>query len=147
MKSRNTIILLVLCVGMFAYIQFFHKKILTPEQREQRRTKPVQLERDKIDAITLRNAEGTFEFKKREGNWFLEAPVKDRAEAMNVTALLTSVETINWIPVKDVKDTKESLKEFGLAKGDVSIKFAGQKGLDQFNADRDSVELLMGKDR
>src|SRR6187431_2018056 len=139
MKSRNTIILLVLCVGMFAYIQFFHKKILTPEQREQRRTKPVQLERDKIDAITLRNAEGTFEFKKREGNWYLDTPVKDRAETMNITALLTSVEGINWSPVQNLKDPKESMKEFGLAKGDVSVKFTGQNGLDQFNPDRQSV--------
>src|SRR5437868_4249414 len=114
MKSRNTIILLVLGVALFAYIQFFHKKMLTAEQREQRRSKPVQIERDKIDAITLRNAEGTFDFKKRDGNWYLEAPVKDRAETMNVTALLTSVESINWSPVQGVKDAKESLKEFGL---------------------------------
>lgn len=143
MKSRSTIILLILGVGMFAYIQLVHKKQLTTEQREQRKTKPFQLERDKVDAITLRNGEGTFEFKKVEGNWFLEAPVKDRAETMNITALLTSVEGITWNAVGAGKD---GLKEFGLTKGDVSLKFSGRKGIDLYNAERDNVEILMGKD-
>lgn len=145
MKSRNTILLLILGVGLFAYIQFFHKKLLTTEQREQRKGKPVQLNRDKVDAITLRNGEGTFEFKKRDGNWYLEAPVKDRAETMNITALFTSAESLNWGAVNMSGDSKEALKEYGLAKGEMSVKFAGQKGLDEYS-DRESIEMLVGKD-
>jgi hypothetical protein len=145
MKSRSTILLLILGLGLFAYIQLVHKKQLTTQEREQRKGKPVLIDRDKVEAITLRNSEGTFEFKNRDGTWYLEGPVKDRAEAMNLTALFTTAESLNWSTVNIPKDNREALKEYGLAKGELSVKFTGKKGLDEYS-DRDSVEVLVGKD-
>ena len=146
MKSRNTILMLVVCLGLFGYLKFFHSKQLTTAQQEERRGKPGKLNRDKVKAITLRNNEGTFELVNRDGNWFLNAPVKDRAENATVAALFTSAEEINWSTVQGVADEKEALKEFGLSKGDVSIKFTGDKGLDEYNENATSVEVLAGKD-
>jgi hypothetical protein len=88
---------------------------------------------------------GTFEFKNRDGNWYLESPVKDRAESMNLTALFTTAESLNWSAVNMPKDGREALKEYGLAKGELSVKFTGKKGLDEYS-DRDSLEVLVGKD-
>lgn len=146
MKSRTTIIMLAVCLGLFGYLKFYHSKRLTTTEALERQGKPVKLDRDKVNAITLRNAEGTFEFVKRDGIWFLDAPVKDRAESATVSALFTSAEGINWNPVQGVKDEKEAMKEFGLSKGDVSIKFSGEKGLDGYDGKTTSVEILIGKD-
>lgn len=146
MKPRTTVIMLVVCLGLFGYIKFFHSKQLTTDEKMERRNRPVKVNRDKVSAITLRNGEGTFEFVKRDGNWFLDAPVKDRAESSTVAALFTSAEGINWSPVQGVEDEKESLKQFGLGKGDLSIKLSGEKGLDEYNEDATSLEILAGKD-
>jgi hypothetical protein len=139
MKLRNTLILLVLAAGLFAYLKFYDSKLLTTEEREARKGQLVEaelLDRDQVSAIAIRNNEGTLEFGKVDGVWRLTAPVKDRAERSELDALFTSMEGLKGPEVKNLKDNKAAQKEFGVAKGEISIKVTGKK----------TVEILLGKD-
>src|SRR4030095_13741564 len=95
MKLRNTLILLIVAVGLFAYIWFVDKKRQTTREAMEHGRDVVQLDRDKINAISIQNPEGRIELRKSDANvWQLDAPVKDRADSMAVTQLLTSIEML-----------------------------------------------------
>jgi hypothetical protein len=141
MKLRNTVILLVLAAGMFAYIWFVDKKRPTTRQAMEHGRQVVELDRDKINTISIQNPEGRIELRKSDANvWQLEAPVKDRADSMVITQLLTSAETLKHDAVigEESKGAdKNQIKDFGVAKPETRIKFAGPEK---------TVELLIGKD-
>src|SRR4030095_9746573 len=81
------------------------------------------------------------ELRKSDTNvWQLDAPVKDRADSMAVTQLLTSIEMLKHDAVigEDGKGAdKNQIKDFGVSKPETRIKFAGPEK---------TVELLIGKD-
>src|SRR5258705_5744409 len=90
MKLRTTAILLVLVAGVFAYIWFVDKKKLTTREALERSQHVLQLDRDKVNAISIQNTETKIELRKNAANvWQLEAPVKDRADSMVINQLLT----------------------------------------------------------
>jgi hypothetical protein len=136
MKLRNTLLLLILCVGLFAYIKLYDSKKLSTDELREKKGKVVEVDRDSVDAVTIRNSESTIELKKnQDGNWLIESPVKDRADSLALSTLLTSLEGLRMEPVPAGKGT-EALAEYGLTKGDASIKVAGKK----------PFELLIGKE-
>ncbi len=136
MKTRNTVLLLLLCIGAFAYIRWVDSKQLSTDERREKEGKVVEVDRDDIQGITIRNSEGTIVMKKRESGWFIESPVQDRAEEMALTTLFTTLETLSASRVPLAKDAKDSLKEFGLTRGEASLKIEGKK----------AVEILLGKE-
>jgi hypothetical protein len=141
MKLRTTAILLVLVAGVFAYIWFVDKKKLTTREALERSQHVLQLDRDKVNAISIQNTETKIELRKNATNvWQLEAPVKDRADSMVVNQLLTSAETLRHDAVigDDGKGAdKDQIKDFGVSKPEMRIKFS--------QPDK-SAELLIGKD-
>jgi hypothetical protein len=137
MKLRNTLILVVLCVGLFAYIKFYDSKQLTTDEQRENKGRVLNVNRDKVDAVTIRNSEGVIEFKKRaDGTWMIESPVKDRAESLAMSTLFTSLEGLRMDAVPAGKAGADSMQEYGLAKGDLSIKATGES----------PFELLIGKE-
>src|SRR5207253_2495500 len=66
--------------------------------------------------------------------WMIDAPVKDRADTLAISTLFTSLEDLRVEPVPAGKNG--ALAEYGLTKGDVSIKVNG----------KNSFELLVGKE-
>ncbi len=133
MKTRNTLVLLVLLTGLFVYLKWFDKNFDGTDAKNEKKTRPVQVDRDSVTAVTIRNSEGTLQFtKSSEGNWLLESPVKDRVDSLAISTLFTSLETLRMDPVRTGKGG--TLESFGLAKGEVSIKVNGKK----------PVELLIG---
>ncbi len=136
MKTRNTFLLLLVCIGAFAYLRWYDSKQLSTDEKLEKEGKPVEVDRDDIQGVTIRNSEGTIVMKKREGGWFIESPVQDRAEDLALTTLFTSLETLNATRVPVAKDAKDALKEFGLTRGEASLKLEGKK----------AVEILLGKE-
>ena len=135
MKLRNTILLLILGVGLFAYIRFVDSKKLSTDELLAQKGKVVSVDRSGTDAVTIRNSEGSLQLKKApDGNWLIEAPVKDRADTLAISTLFTSLESLRMEALPAEKGA--GLAEYGLTKGDVSIKVSG----------KDSFELLIGKE-
>lgn len=135
MKTRNTLILLVLLAGLFVYLKWVDPKFEGTDDKLSKKGRVVQVDRDSISSISIRNSEGTLQIRKSDdGNWLIEAPVKDRADSMAVATLLTSLEGLRMDPVPSGKGG--GLAEYGLTKGDASIKVSG----------KNPVELLIGKE-
>jgi hypothetical protein len=140
MKPRATLILLLLAGGLFAYIKFVDSKRPTTVDASRDAKKVMKFDREKINAVTIKNAEGTIELRQKENNiWMIESPIKDRADTMIVNGLFTTAEFLRAEEVlgADKPIEKDQLKEFGLANSETKVSFAG--------GDK-PVELLFGKD-
>jgi hypothetical protein len=140
MKTKNTLLLLLVALGIFGFIYFIENKMPTSAESAERAGRVVQFNRDKINAITIRNTETVIELRKdKDGTWVMEKPLHDRADAMAVNQLFTTAESLrSEARASDEKGTtKDQLKEFGVANSETRVKFEG---------DEKPVELLFGKD-
>ena len=135
MKTRNTLVLLALLAGLFVYLKWVDPKFQGTDAKQEKKGRPVQVDRDSVTAVTIRNSEGSLQLTKAaDGNWLIDAPVKDRADSLAISTLFTSLESLRMDAVPAVKGG--GLADYGLTKGDVSIKVNG----------KNSFELLVGKE-
>ena len=135
MKTRNTLVLLVLLGGLFAYLKWVDPHFEGTDTKQGKKGRPVQIDRDSVTAVTIRNSEGTLQLTKAaDGNWLIETPVKDRADSLAISTLFTSLESLRMDAIPAGKS--RALADYGLTKGDVSIKVTGKA----------PVELLIGKE-
>jgi hypothetical protein len=139
MKLKNTLFLLLVAVAIFAFIALYEKHQPTTLEAREQASRVVQMDRDAVNEISIKNAETKIELRKGENNvWMLNEPVKDRADAMAVNQLFTTAESLKHDAViNDGKGEKDQSKEFGLANSETRVRFAGGEK---------PVELLLGKD-
>ncbi len=141
MKLKNTLLLLVLAGALFAFIKFYESQQLSSREAQERAGKVTSFDRDKVDAITIKNSESKIELRKDDkGNWRLEEPVKDRADSMAVSQLFTTAESLRYdAMIGDEKKgaDKDQHKEYGLFNSETKVKFTGKDK---------PVELIFGKD-
>ena len=138
MKLKNTLILVIVAAAIFAFIHFFESKQPTTQEATASAGRVVQFDRDKITGITIKNTDTKIDLHKKDGAWFLDAPIKDHADSMAINQLFTTAEALKSeeaIPTD--KDGKDTLKEFGLANSETRLTFTG--------GDK-PVEILIGKD-
>jgi hypothetical protein len=140
MKFKHTFILLVLAVGLAAYVQFVDKKMPTTEERKANKGRLFTFDREKITAVAIKTPENKIELKKSGQNWLVESPVKDRADSAVVTSLLTSIANLRTESTIDNEGkgvSKDQLKEFGIADSQTKVTLT---------VDGKPVELVFGKD-
>ena len=138
MKSRSTLILIVLGAALAAYLYFYDRYQKSSEEVAGDATRIAIVDRDKINSISIRNPEGKIELRKHDdAQWYMEEPVKDRADSTVVAQLFTGIETFrseNSIPLDK---GKEQLKEYGISDSNTKARFTG--------SDK-PVEIIFGKD-
>jgi hypothetical protein len=141
MKLKNTLLLLVLAGALFAFIALYERQQLSSREAQERAGKVVSFDRDKVDAIMIKNSESKIELRKDDkGGWHLEEPVKDRADTLAVSQLFTTAESLHYdAMIGDEKKgaDKDQLKEYGLSNSETKVRFSGKEK---------PVELLFGKD-
>lgn len=126
MKFRNTLLLLVVALGLFAFIFFYERKLPSTRDAAEREARVVTFDREKITGISLVNNEQKIELRKSaEGKWTLDAPVKDRADEAAVSQLLGAVETLRKEATLESRDGRDAVRDVGLAKPNVSLKLLG----------------------
>lgn len=138
MKLKNTLILLLVAGAIYAFIYFFESKQPTTQEATAKAGRVVTFDRDKVTGITIKNTETKIDLHKRDGAWYIDAPIKDRADSMAINQLFTTAENLkseSAIPTD--KGGKDMLKDFGLASSDTRVTFTG---------DSKPLELLIGKD-
>ena len=88
MKTRTTLILLLLAVALGVWIKFFESK--KPNTTEGRREagNVVNFDREKLEGITIQNGDDRIELRRQNGKWRLTAPVKDQADNAVVDNLI-----------------------------------------------------------
>src|SRR5215204_1888684 len=118
MKLKHTIILLVVALGLAAYVYYVDTKMPTTKERQEKKGRVFDFDRDKISALSIKTPESKVELRKEGQNWRLEEPVKDRADSGIMTSLLTSLELLRSESTIDNEGkgiTKEQLKDFGIS--------------------------------
>ncbi len=140
MKTRTTIILLLLVIGLGVWIKFFESKKPNTEEAQRQAGNVVNFDREKLEGITIQNGDDRIELRRENGKWRLTAPVKDQADSAEVDNLISDVE--NWrrdavIPAKDVAADKGRLSEYGLVQPKLRLRLIEPNG---------PPEILFGKD-
>ena len=141
MKLKNTLILLVLAGAIYAFIHFYESGLPGTREAAERRGRVVEFDRDKIAKIAIKTNDTKIEFEKKDGIWFLEKPVKDRADSVAISQLFTTAESLKSdesIPTEKKGGDKDPLKEYGLGSPETRLIFTPGSGK--------PIELLFGKD-
>ena len=140
MKSKTTLILLVITAAVFAYMFFYERKAPTTEEAKRQAQNVVNFSREKIDGIVIQNGDDKIDLRRRGKKWRLETPIKEQADSSLIENLLLDLES--WqkdatIPAKELEADKSKLNEYGLSKPKLRLKLRGE------DAPR---EILFGKD-
>ena len=141
MKLKNTLILLILAGAIYAFIHFYESGLPGTREAAERRGRVVEFDRDKIAKIAIKTNDTKIEFEKKDGIWFLEKPVKDRADSVAISQLFTTAESLKSdesIPTEKKGGDKDPLKEYGLGSPETRLIFTPGSGK--------PIELLFGKD-
>jgi hypothetical protein len=140
MKTRTTVILLVIAVALGVWIKFFESKQPNTAEAKRESGKVINFDREKLTGIVIRNGDDRIELQRQNGTWRLTAPVKDQADAAAVDSLISDIEF--WrkdavIPAREFTGEKGKLSEYGLAQPKLRMQLLGLQG---------SPEVLFGKD-
>jgi Domain of unknown function (DUF4340) len=140
MKSKTTLILLVITAAVFAYMFFYERKAPTTEEAKRQAQNVVNFSREKIDRIVIQNGDDKIDLRRRDKKWRLETPIKDQADSSLIENLLLDLES--WqkdatIPAKELEADKSKLNEYGLSKPKLRLKLRGEDA---------PAEILFGKD-
>ena len=129
MKTRTTLILLVLVVALGLWIKFFESKIPNTAERKRQAGNVLTFERDKLEGIVIQNGDDRIELHRENGKWRLTVPVKDQADSATIDNLLSDLESwrkFSLISGKgDGKIDKGNLSEFGLTQSKLRLKLIG----------------------
>src|SRR5262245_26142082 len=140
MKTRTTLILLMLAVGLGLWIKFFESKQPNTGETRREAANVVNVEREKLEGITIQNGDDQIELRRQDGKWRLTAPVKDQADGAIVDNLISDLE--NWrkdgkISAEEIATGKGRMSEFGLVQPKLRLRLIGPNG---------PPEILLGKD-
>src|SRR5207302_8206107 len=112
MKFRTTLILLIITGAVFAYLYFYEAKQPGARTLAGQRNQVVELDRDKINSISIQNAETKITLRKDgTGTWMMDEPVKDRADVTAISQLFSTVEILQHSAAidPDAKDVDKRL--------------------------------------
>ena len=137
MKPRNTVILLLVAVGLYLYMRYYESNQPTTQEAQEQSAHVVQLDPANIDGITITNNEAKIEIRKRDNQWQMDEPVKDRADDLVVSQLLSSVESLEKQTSLKPDAGKDDVRDLGLVKPNVTLQLLGQNA---------PPEILFGKD-
>ena len=129
MKTKTTLILLAVVLGLGLYIKFYESKGPNTDEAKRQAQNVLNFERDALEGIVILNGDDKIELRKQEQKWRIEAPFKDQADRGIVENLLADLD--GWqkhdsISAKEIAKDKNRLEEFGLSKGKLKLKLLGK---------------------
>src|SRR5258707_1213422 len=130
MKTKTTLILLVIAVALGSWIKFYESKGPNTEEARRRSGNVVNFERDKLEGFVIQNGDDKIELRKSNDKWRLEAPIKDQADRSVVDSLVSDLES--WekddaFSEKEMQAEKNRLAEYDLAKPKLRLKLLGKE--------------------
>ncbi|HZE57446.1 MAG TPA: DUF4340 domain-containing protein [Chthoniobacterales bacterium] len=146
MKTRTTIILLVLAVAVGLYIKFYESKRPNTEEAKRQAGNVINFDRDTLEGIVIQNGDDRIELKKQNLKWRIEAPFKDQADGGAVQNLINDLDgwqKFDSIPASEIAKNTGLLDDYGLSKGKLKLKLIGKDAPPEINFGNDAA--LQGK--
>lgn len=140
MKTRTTLLLLLLVIALGLWIKFVESKKPNTAEAQRQAGNVVNFDRDKLEGIAIQNGEDKIVLRREEGKWRLTEPVKDQADNAAVDNLLSDIEL--WrkegaVPAREIAADKGRMNEFGLVQPKLRMRLLGPGA---------PAEILFGKD-
>jgi hypothetical protein len=134
---RSTIFLLVVLIGLGAYIYFVTSKQPDSSDTASNQEKVfAALEADKIEEVKVKAEKGEVTtVVKKDGAWQLTQPLSTRADESEVSSLTSGLAQVSIVRV--VEENPTDLKEYGLETPRIEIDFKA-------SGDKDYRRLLIG---
>lgn len=124
MSARKTLLSLVVFLALLAiYLVDAHRLDRERTRREQSE-RLFTFEVANITKVALHNAEGDFLLERRDGEWWLAAPIESRADVDQVDPMLRNLQGAKK---RNSFDPKGSLAEYGLDKPSVWVEVTGDE--------------------
>ena len=146
MKTRTTIILLVLAVAVGLYIKFYESKRPNTEEAKRQAGNVINFDRDTLEGIVIQNGDDRIELKKQNLKWRIEAPFKDQADGGAVQNLINDLndwQKFDSIPASEIAKNTGLLDDYGLSKGKLKLKLIGKDAPPEISFGNDAA--LQGK--
>jgi hypothetical protein len=140
MRTRTTLILLVVAIAASCWIIFYEKDRPNTEEAQRREQNVVNIERENIQGIQIQNGDDRIELARAGDKWRLDAPMKDQADRSVIDSLISDLE--GWqkdktFSAKEIEADKNALEEYDLARPKLRLKLIGKDM---------PPEILFGKD-
>jgi hypothetical protein len=126
MKARNTILLLLIAVGFYFYLRYYESRQPTTQEARELSGHVLQFDRSKVDGINLETNDTKIELRRRDNEWQMDAPIKDKADDTVVEQLLNAVEGLEKESSIKPEPGKDEGRDLGLVKPNVSLQLLGQ---------------------
>ncbi|MEA2692220.1 MAG: hypothetical protein QOJ16_1607, partial [Acidobacteriota bacterium] len=99
MKPRTLLVLLVLVLGLGAFIQFYERKLPSTEEREKTGSRVLDVSKDDVQTVEIDrdgpNGQSAVRFERVKGatspQWRMTLPRQARADASAVSGLVESL--------------------------------------------------------
>ena len=141
MKARTTLVLFAIAIALAAFIFSLDSFSQSTRDRGGHAAQVVEVNRTKIEGITIHNGEGVIKVKAEGDAWRMAAPWQDDADTVVIDQLLDAIQNLR--PEDVITDLgkgdkkRQMLKDFGLNKSKLRLKLDGQ---------RMPPELVFGQD-
>ena len=130
---KSTLALLLVLVGLGAYIYFYGDK--TSSDADVQKLFPGVVS-DNIETLTVKNDAGeTTSLKKQDGKWTMTAPFQTRASDMDASGIANALAGLDVTRV--VEENPTDVKDYGLDTPSIEIAFTSNEG-------KPSGKLLIG---
>jgi hypothetical protein len=146
MKTKTTLLLLIVAVAVGLWIKFYESKGPNTEEAKRLAGNVINFERDALEGIVIQNGDDRVELKKQDQKWRLEAPFKDQADrgaVENLIADLDGWQKFESISASEIAKNKSLLDEYGLTKGKLKLKLLGKGAPPEITFGNDAA--LQGK--
>src|SRR2546423_1723887 len=146
MKTKTTVLLLIVAAAVALYIKFYESKGPNTEEAKRQAGNVINFERDTLEGIVIQNGDDRVELKKQDQKWRIEAPFKDQADRGAVENLINDLDgwqKFDSIPASEIAKNKNLLDEYGLSKGKLKLKLLGKNTPPEITFGNDAA--LQGK--
>lgn len=131
MKFKTTLILLVVFLGLLAFIFLFDVK---NAGKEEPGDKLVDLASDDVERIVFKTEEGTITFTKEgDEGWFIIEPIETKADKYEVDRIANDFSSLDIERV--VEEEPTDLEKYGIPQKEITLKFKGKE---------EPVKILVG---
>ncbi len=124
MNPRNTVLLLLVLIGLGGYLYFVERP---SEQREAAAKKFVELKKDAVTGVTLAYPDRTIALEKNaEGHWRLTQPVAADADDPVVNNMIVAIAEADVS--RTLEDVGDKLASYGLAPPEATVTVTVKDG-------------------
>jgi hypothetical protein len=129
MKTKTTLLLLIVAVAVGLWIKFYESKGPNTDEGKRLAGNVINFEREGLEGIVIQNGDDRIELRKQDQKWRLEAPFKDQADRGAVDNLIADLggwQKMDSISASEIAKNKALLDEYGLSKGKLKLKLLGK---------------------